>query len=940
MGIEGGSSSPEAEKQTKIQSIAEGLKGANFLRPNDEEKDKLDDNLSKIFSDDLRHGVDSVAQIDEAIADFETKGAKSSFTEAQIKNLRADREILAEAVTIACRDLTETDPDLESEFFLGPKHIDGLLGEKLFGLGGAVSEKKGVPKEIGVELDRLEMMRGKMKGGSTTETKAYTVVLEKKIDLIAGRDFDGQFETLMALSEELERYENELIPIIDNGLVNNQPPVESSASTGAEMELDPEEKKMAEVDQRAILENRYSKEGGYRSPYETTPDSFVESLMNYEDPRLYFTPPAEWVRKLSAKDRYLLKIQKKLALGAQYNLGVKDISMDKARMNEVYNFPTTELKLLYEMPMMREAMETFWNDLFEQYNEDGKVFTRLKQCRGRDIGKISLKKSEIKKGYRLEIENGYVMKVDAKGGKIHVIDPQVARWLGDSDVGYGFEYYKEERWKRMALSRIFAGDKDKLDRINKDTFTAESNMEARAYAEQKKTEHPEIVLDYIESKKEGDPQFFENYISLKRKYDIEDTRTDDELKTALMTEWEGEIMTQWENEWRRNNSWGGVYDEVIIDYISKERSGFAAREKAKHDQSVLLHRQNQRVPIYQQREDDRTDPEIESEWIVENALQEKRVWATTALLAVVNLDIPSADVYRQLKPSQVMSDKTRTFMMPLEKFVQKSGFRKVEPDGTEEPFGSVSTWAKKQYEIQGEPFVRKVLEATDGDRTEMTDEIAAYRIFPKRVMSGFSDMYTVMTEGGIEMTMSEALLHKRKIIFKGDDLDVFKTLRDPCDELLTVTPLMIGKAEYTPMQQPNKFIMAIEKMRGVNNQINTIRLAKPRINRDGSVTKFGQHGFTDTPEFYAWTIANAIGLVQRFDKPILDMAAMKIDEDTYATSVNNIIRALGLTSQQSIMVKRILSAESIFSSKSTINRLTDAANNREAVRRREERKLK
>jgi len=991
---------PNKERSEKVNEIKDLLIDASFLAPTDDQKDRMAESMESVFKV-LGHKVKSVSEMDNIIRDFEEKGNRSSYSAVQAENMRTDRQILSEAVSLAADDLTRDNSTLVGHFYLGSKHVDNMMDSSLTGLGWEISKRFIGNRSIDKRLNILEITRKGVDMADESSRKTYLQKLELTIERLGRDEFEDDSDVIQQDAVLANLYgEKKFLETVSEGRNNDsekedaaEAPSDAEEASDRDVELpeeteswlddldddekimmgdDTEETKMLDrkrkkLDERVVAENLHDREK-HRSPYEITPYSFVDSLFNYENPRMYTTPLAEWVAKLSKKDRYLLKIQQKLAIGAQYYLGVKDISMDKTRTSEVYNLPTTELRLLYEMPMMREAMETFWNDLFERYEEDGRVLTRLKQCRKLDMDRIPVSDRDRNDALkRLKKEPGnerltlgdiddkkvretlyYVDPKDvgcdkdlvrSRKNKLPVINPTVARWLGDMGTGYSFESYKEERYQKMALKRIFAGNAEMLARIDNDVFSPENNEKAADYARRKMEESGDVVEKYIDTKRaEDDGKAVENFIKIKREFDSEDDRSDAELEEFLVNEWKGELLSQWEAEWRRNNSWGGIYDEVVAGYISEERKKFKETEEKKHEQSLEMRSRNPRSGVYFEREDDRTDAQIEDQWVEQNAFQEKRVWACTALLAVVNLDIQSADVYRQLKPSQIMSDKTRTFMMPLEKFLQKEGFRKAEPNGEEEPFGRASVWAKKQIEIQGQSFIDRVLKAADGDRTTMTNEQAMYRIYPKRVMCGFSDMYKVQTEGGIEMTMSEALLNKRKMKFIDDDLDVFKTLRDPWDELLSVTPFMIGKAEYSPVQQMDKFKMVVEKMQGVNNQINTIRLTRAESERQRG-KKFGSQGFANYPEFYAWVIANSIGLRNNLDIPVLKMSGVKFGMSNYDVFVNMFTSSLDLSPELSVGVKKILYGKKFNIFYNPISDAEDRAASRETKRIKAERRF-
>lgn len=825
------------EMNNRIDSVKDKLVKTNFLKPKEKEKDKLNDELKKIFTEEFNHGCDSVEKMRGVVAAFNV-GSKS-VSEQQAKNNIEDLKILGTATRLAVETLTKNDKPLADELFLGSKHVESMLPVALIGLEKNIIKNNVSNEEIDKQLNLLQMTRKNIKDGDETMKEIFA----KKIDITVNNllnlnldnenDVSEQDAVLAVLIEEKKKYKKE--EVLKQEVVV----------------LDGDGNPIEGINPRAMKENRHG--GEYMSPYDVTPDNFVDSLFNQANPRLYFTPPPEWVRKLSPDQQYLLKIQQRLADGAVHKLGVKDIDPAKVRQNEIYNFPTTELRLIYEMPGVREAMQTFVGELFEKYTEDGRVLLRIKQSK--NINDVKEKEKYYIDG------QGYVR---SKKGDNFVIDKKTKENFGDIGVGQSFEDYKREMFIKMALKKLHPG---KTDQINKD--------------------------------------------------------------------------------------WRLFYDEEIKNYIEnykKNSANLLDKEKGKYG---------------------RTDVELERKWMVENALEERRAVATAWNFLFVGNIVESADIYRQLKPTQVNSDKMRTFMMPLEKFLQKMSVKEETVQGTEEFFGgNIALWARKMLgdPEQGADFRKKILYAANHDRTEMTDEEAQWRLFPKRVMCSMVDMYVVETEeteklkkknGGQEVlrkTMAEALYDCDEIKFKDDDADVFVSLRDTWDELITVMPFLIGKPEYSPVQQKEKFALGVEKMKGLVTGIEKIKLTeteaakrlqelernKKEYGKDYKPWEkyFSREKFVDTPEFYAWLIANSVGMETNLDIPLLNKTALKADKDTYNDHVNNFVRLLNLDPEKSTMVKNILNAKNWLSSRNAINAAERRAANRETIRRRAERKAK
>lgn len=698
-----------------------------------------------------------------------------------------DIDSLAESVQIVM-DMSVLGTNLITDEMTA-EQIDDNLIEEMKGIGKRIKEKRLMDNV----KDNLIEINSKIEQGNLFNTQDKVVrsdVYQKwgeKVKTLPESSYVKKYvEVARSVFEDLG------LEVVDDSQKKLDMVVEKISAVADVLS----ESGISEPDGRAIVENQHAKDPGkeYRSPYEIDPRSFVDAIFNQTSPRLYFTPAPEWVRKLPPKEQYLLKIQQKLANGAEYKLGVKDISADKARQSEVYNFPETELKYIYEMPGVKEAMETFVGDLFEPYREDGRIFLRLK------------------------------LSGDGK------LDPLVAKKCGDIGSNFSFEDYKEEMFKKMALRKLYPA---KIGEINGD--------------------------------------------------------------------------------------WETVYKGVIEDYIKKTRGDF---------------KENKRNIG---RTDNRTDAELEHKWITDNALEEKKAVATAWNFLFVGNIVESADTGRNLKPSQINSDKIRTMMMPLEKFLQKASIRKGKVQGSEELFGgSLALWAKRRLEEDGTNFSQKLVYAADNDRTKMTDEQAQWRLMPKRTMCSFNDEYHVKTKDGQEMTFSEALLNKKEIDFKENDLDVFVSLRDTWDEVISVSPFLIGKGEYSPVQQPEKFSSAVEKLKGLVTGINKLRLTPEEA--DKQKRTFGHEKYVDCPEFYAWLLANAVGIEINLDTPILNRTAMKADSDTYNDHINNLVRLLNLDPSISLKTKEILNGKSWLSAKRAISVAERIASSRESKRRAEEKR--
>lgn len=794
---QGTENNTELKREISVEDIKKVLVDFNVLDTNNENREFYAGEITQkvLKRDNLEDGYNALQDKNK------TEAQKEMISDGMTKLGRAVYEVMVENEEMRMAVVAGS---LSTEKFL-PKAWRKDTSTLEGGLGDVVVSNFTTNEELRALLDEIDERKDEYGIGQTDSKSSKSAFLK---DLTEGTKRNDPYITRLmdikvdAKDKQAKKMAKEYLEGMADNLeeeINNKRENDSNENItnlnknmdGSEAKPVPEVEDVNEekVDYRAVVENIQAGGKEHRSPYEVTPENFVDSLFNQINPRLYFTPPPEWVDVMTDKEQFLLMIQQELAVAAATKLALKDISADKARENDIINgFPIKKLKLIYnEMPGVKEAMEYFVQDLFEFYNEDGCKFLKIKEDKE-------------------TIENK----------------------LGN------FDDYKEKMFKRMALNRICGtkiSDKDFEDLYNKQ------------------------LIDF----KEKNRNRMELFAQLKAR---------------------------------------GLSDAAAI-----KRGGWS-------------------------------EVEAEKQWLYQNAYEEKRAVATAWNFLFVGNIVESADIHRKLKPSQVNSDKIRTFMMPMEKFLQKLSLRKdkkredgtVEEegagynDGTEELFGgSIALWAKEKLTYEDSmDFANKLRRAADGDRTKMSAEEAMWRVMPKRQFCSFVDMHVVDAfheESGetklIKETFAEALMNGDKIDFskKGnEDLDIFNNMRDIWDELLTVNPSLIGKgSEYG--KDPSKYYGGVIKEVGLVTGINLIR------KQDGT---FGHLPFVDFPEYYAWLIANTAGIETMLDIPILDRRALKIKDNSYDIVVDSFIRGFKLSSDKAREIRRILNGEGMLSAKKAI----------------------
>jgi len=378
---------PEVERNNKIEMIKVELVKSNFLKPDEKQKDQMSENLGRIFNSQLKHGTESVAEMEATIKGVEIK----SHTEAQAKMAEEDKKILGEAVVLATRELTAEDPALASELFLGSKHVDNLLPKELKGLGREITRPLIGNEEIDKQLNLLEVTRQKTDLENPDSVKTLSQKIEMGIDKLIHKDFDTEEEieqqdaVLTILNEEKRKlldkngFSNKIIEDVDF-----EPPVKNEKGEwegGSRWEISPE--------------------------YAAEAMKFMDSGMRWQS----YTPP-EWFKKIKPtynEDGSIKEtagdIQARIEYMVMVNDGAASLSyagkdLDKIQGNKMYfAFDNEKMTKLFN-PDFKLVMSKMLNDLCEPYTDkNGQKCIRYKEGLNQD------KKPGIKADVEIKLEN-------------------------------------------------------------------------------------------------------------------------------------------------------------------------------------------------------------------------------------------------------------------------------------------------------------------------------------------------------------------------------------------------------------------------------------------------------------------------------------------------------------------------------------------------------
>lgn len=198
---------PEADRANKVQAIKNKLVDANFLKPNQEQKDKLAEKIKGVFVDELKHGADSVTKINETI-----QGPSNTYSEVQKENARKDKEILSEATILAVREMREKKVISDGDLFLGSKHMENMLPNELKGLGREITKSFISNEEIDKQLNLLEITRQNLDTNNPNSIETFVQKIELRIEKLATEDYEDEISVgeqdavLTVLNGEKRKY--------------------------------------------------------------------------------------------------------------------------------------------------------------------------------------------------------------------------------------------------------------------------------------------------------------------------------------------------------------------------------------------------------------------------------------------------------------------------------------------------------------------------------------------------------------------------------------------------------------------------------------------------------------------------------------------------------------------------------------------------------------
>lgn len=278
--------------------------------------------------------------------------------------------------------------------------------------------------------------------------------------------------------------------------------------------------------------------------------------------------------------------------------------------------------------------------------------------------------------------------------------------------------------------------------------------------------------------------------------------------------------------------------------------------------------------------------------------------------------IESADVDRQLKPTEVVSDKIRTMIHPLQKALGKWGIYKEGKGslqgitGEEEPMGGdIASWIKYHLElgdIRGDQSFRDKVKS------------GIIKPFPKRTSCSIMELLTIETKDKIKTNLAELIMASEDKIeldnsYDNNDLDIYSDYRDIMDGCKTAYDYLSGSAKFE-VQKGKEWVRKFNADIALIRQYNANGVEEVR---DGNKVIIGERrfrpalSFVDDPEFIAWVIAASTGFDHRSNRIILNFKSIGANNDNYDLVVNKILTLPGLVdfNMENYRIKEILGSD-------------------------------
>ena len=411
MGIENGGFNPEAEiRANKVEAIKVKLVEANFLRPDEKQKEKISENLGIIFSEQLKHGTKSVMEMDQTMDDFKNNG---STTEIQSKNAEEDKKILGEAVVLAVRELRQDGKVLDRDIYRGSRHMDNMLPTELKGLGREITRGFIGNDEIDKQLNLVEVTRQSVDLNNSASVETLIQKIDMRIKKLSDKDYEdegdiGEQDTALTMLNTEKKNLMGMVNVLDkkDDLSDRMVAAAEKMAAAAETMGSMEEGRSGgrkKGDARPI----YNEEGeivgyeGETSSWQLTADYAAEA-MKYMDSSMRwqsYTPP-EWFKKLDgetqARIEYMVMVNN-AAAGLLY--AGKDL--DKILGNKsTFGFKSKQMSRLFNDDF-KAVTSKMLNDLCEFYT-DQNGHRSLRYKLKDEGGKISMDKNVKSKIERIE----------------------------------------------------------------------------------------------------------------------------------------------------------------------------------------------------------------------------------------------------------------------------------------------------------------------------------------------------------------------------------------------------------------------------------------------------------------------------------------------------------------------------------------------------------
>lgn len=365
----------------KIDDTAKALTVAGLFNP-DMESSVIENNLGRLVAG-LSSGARSVESLRETID-------RRTSTPRQVELAQNGLDILGKATFMVMRygDNEELKDALGSGSAV---EIENVLPSTLKGLGESIRSNIIDDQQLIDELNRLDKVREKVSRAGKAGEKILDAEIKKSMEKLVSVEIpdEKQDQVVMVLSylgSEVEKPEEPVkvdTSAIEEGLKAATKAAEETTAQMQKLREEEETRRKDELKRQAQLKKEQEEAAAAaqeQGRYETFWAMLLHKNIVSIDVFQQYAP--DWMKQETNKP--LMQTLVALANACHYKWRYGDSNLDvmvDSRGEAIFNAPNEQMQQMYELPGVRDVMETIVHDFFDESEENGVFTLKLKNDR-------------------------------------------------------------------------------------------------------------------------------------------------------------------------------------------------------------------------------------------------------------------------------------------------------------------------------------------------------------------------------------------------------------------------------------------------------------------------------------------------------------------------------------------------------------------------------